>query len=93
MQLGEARRAICRADRPARTGQLAITGASFILVHTQSHDHNTAAALKFFDGAYHHGQSLAQQLDYVPIPVGVVKLVESKWSALQVDGQPVWPAK
>jgi len=70
-----------------------ITGASFILVHTQSHDKNTAAALKFFDWAYKSGQGLAAQLDYVPIPAAVAKLVESKWSALQVDGQPVWPAK
>ena len=70
-----------------------ITGASFILVHTQSHDKNTAAALKFFDWAYRSGQPLAQQLDYVPIPASVVSLVESKWSALQVDGQPVWQAK
>jgi phosphate transport system substrate-binding protein len=70
-----------------------ITGASFILVHTQSRDRNTAAALKFFDWAYNHGQQLAQQLDYVPIPASVVQLVESKWGSLQVDGQAVWPAK
>ena len=70
-----------------------ITGASFILVHTQSRDRNTAAALKFFDWAYHHGQQLAQQLDYVPIPARVLQLVESRWGSLQVDGQAVWPAK
>ncbi|HEY7930078.1 MAG TPA: phosphate ABC transporter substrate-binding protein PstS [Steroidobacteraceae bacterium] len=70
-----------------------ITGASFILVHTQGRDRNTAAALKFFDWAYHHGQQLAQQLDYVPIPASVLQLVESRWGLLQVDGQAVWPAK
>jgi len=70
-----------------------ITGASFILMHLQSHDRNTAAALKFFDWAYHHGQQLAEQLDYVPIPAKVAALVESKWSSLQVDGQPAWAAK
>jgi phosphate transport system substrate-binding protein len=74
-------------------GSWPITGASFILVHVQSHDRNTAAALKFFDWAYHSGQPLAQQLDYVPIPAAVVSLVQSKWSALQVDGKPVWQAK
>jgi len=71
-----------------------ITGASYILLHVHSHDKNTAAALKFFDWAYNHGQQLAQQLDYVPIPASVVKMVEAKWSsALRVDGQAVWPAK
>ena len=70
-----------------------ITGASFILVHTQGRDRNTAAALKFFDWAYRSGQQLARQLDYVPIPASVVQLVESKWASLRVDGQPVWPAK
>jgi len=70
-----------------------ITGASFILVHTQGRDRNTAAALKFFDWAYRSGQQLARQLDYVPIPASVVQLVELKWASLRVDGQPVWPAK
>jgi phosphate transport system substrate-binding protein len=71
-----------------------ITGASFILMHRDSRDRNEAAALKFFDWAYTHGQSLAQQLDYVPIPLTVAKLVANEWQqALHVDGQPIWPAK
>jgi len=71
-----------------------ITGASFILMHTQSRDGNPAAALKFFDWAYTRGQQLAERLDYVPIPANVVKLVEARWQqSLQVDGRPVWPAR
>jgi phosphate transport system substrate-binding protein len=71
-----------------------ITGASFILMHTRSGDHNTAAALQFFHWAYTRGQQLAEQLDYVPIPENVVKLVEARWQqALTVDGKPVWPAQ
>jgi phosphate transport system substrate-binding protein len=71
-----------------------ITGASFILMHTRSGDQNTAAALKFFHWAYTRGQQLAEQLDYVPIPENVVKLVEVRWQqALTVDGKPVWPAQ
>ncbi len=77
----------------AGAGSWPITGASFILMHVQSKDANTAAALKFFDWAYRKGQALAAGLDYVPIPAAVVKLAESKWTSLQVDGQPVWPAK
>jgi phosphate transport system substrate-binding protein len=75
-------------------GSWPITGASFILVHADSKDTNTAAALKFFDWAYTQGQSMAEGLDYVPIPAPVVKLVEKTWQdSLTVDGKPVWLAK
>ncbi|MGH8257997.1 MAG: phosphate ABC transporter substrate-binding protein PstS, partial [Steroidobacteraceae bacterium] len=71
-----------------------ITGASFILMHVNSADRNTAAALKFFNWAYTRGQQLAEQLDYVPIPASVAKLVEARWQqSLKVDGRPVWPSK
>lgn len=71
-----------------------ITGASYILMHRQSRDRNEVAALKFFSWAYAHGQGLAQQLDYVPIPANVAALVANEWQqALRVDGQPIWPAQ
>jgi phosphate transport system substrate-binding protein len=71
-----------------------ITGASFILVHADSKDPNTAAALKFFDWAYKSGQPLAESLDYVPLPAPLVKLVENTWQdSLKVGGKPVWPPK
>jgi phosphate transport system substrate-binding protein len=70
-----------------------ITGASFILVHADSQDANTAAALKFFDWAYTQGQPLAEGLDYVPLPAAVVKMVEKTWQdSIKVGGKPVWPA-
>jgi phosphate transport system substrate-binding protein len=75
-------------------GSWPITGASFILVHADSKDPNVGAALKFFDWAYKNGQSLAESLDYVPIPANVVKLVEKTWTdSLKVDGKPAWPAR
>jgi phosphate transport system substrate-binding protein len=71
-----------------------ITGASFILMHAQSKDESTVAALKFFDWAYKTGQKMAEQLDYVPLPEKVAKLVQKTWQeSLSVDGKPVWPAK
>jgi phosphate transport system substrate-binding protein len=74
-------------------GSWPITGASFILMHAQSRDPHTSSALKFFDWAYDKGQGLAAQLDYVPIPASVVKLVEATWrKSLQVDGKAAWPA-
>jgi phosphate transport system substrate-binding protein len=71
-----------------------ITGASFILMHAQSKDQSTAAALKFFDWAYKSGQKMAEELDYVPLPEKVAKLVQQTWQqSLSVDGKPVWPVK
>jgi phosphate transport system substrate-binding protein len=70
-----------------------ITGASFILMHLDSKDTNTAAALKFFDWAYKSGSKMAEDLDYVPIPDPVARQVEKTWStSLKVNGKAVWPA-
>jgi len=71
-----------------------ITGASFILMHAESKDPSTVAALKFFDWAYKSGSKMAEELDYVPLPEKLAKLVEKTWQdSLKVDGKPVWPAK
>ncbi|MEJ2479196.1 MAG: phosphate ABC transporter substrate-binding protein PstS, partial [Acidihalobacter sp.] len=72
-----------------------ITGASFILVYKKAmKPETTRAVLKFYDRAYHHGQSMAEKLDYVPMPQSVVKMVEKTW-AQEIkgpDGKPVWNA-
>lgn len=73
-----------------------ITGASFILFYKQQANAETGReVLKFFDWAYHNGQPMAQQLDYVPMPAKVVELVQKTWAAeiKGADGKPVWPAK
>ena len=52
------------------------------------------AALKFFDWAYKSGQKMAEDLDYVPLPDKVTKLVQATWLAsLKVNGKPAWPAR
>ena len=38
------------------------------------------AVLKFFDWAYKNGGKMAKELDYVPLPDNVVKLVEKTWA-------------
>lgn len=74
-----------------------ITGASFILLHKQqAHPQQGAEVLKFFDWAYRNGGQAAEALDYVPIPMNVVQLVEDVWSKdvkSSDDGKPLWPAK
>jgi phosphate transport system substrate-binding protein len=63
-----------------------ITGATFILMHKkQDKPENAAIALKFFDWAYESGDKLALDLDYVPMPDSVVKLVKAEWKKIQ-DG-------
>jgi phosphate transport system substrate-binding protein len=68
-----------------------ITGATFILMHKkQDKPENAAIALKFFDWAYEAGDKLALDLDYVPMPDSVVKLVKAEWKKIQdASGKPV----
>jgi len=51
-------------------------------------------ALKFFSWAYQNGTDMANQLDYVPLPEKLVKLVKKTWTAsIQDKGKPVWTGK
>jgi phosphate transport system substrate-binding protein len=38
-------------------------------------------ALKFFQFAFEKGAKSAEELDYIPMPENVVKLIEKTWSA------------
>ncbi|MFQ5346666.1 MAG: phosphate ABC transporter substrate-binding protein PstS [Rhodothalassiaceae bacterium] len=70
-----------------------ITGATFILVYKEAKSpQRTAAILKFFDWAFHHGQEMADELHYVAMPDSVVKMVEETWKREihGPDGTPVW---
>ncbi|RJS95046.1 phosphate ABC transporter substrate-binding protein PstS [Salinisphaera sp. Q1T1-3] len=71
-----------------------ITGASFILMYKQPKNPQVAqAVLKFFDWSYANGDQMANELDYVPMPDNVVKLVQQKWQD-QIqgnNGQAIWP--
>ena len=71
-----------------------ITGATFILMHKQQDKpENAKKVLAFFDWAYHHGQQMAESLDYVPMPDSVVKTIEDSWKTIVgPDGKPVWTA-
>ena len=72
-----------------------LTGASFILMHREVKEPESAAeALKFFNWAYKNGGAMAQQLDYVPLPGSIVKLAQQTWSSsIMAGGKPVWSAK
>ena len=70
-----------------------ISGATFILMHkTQDKPESATAVLKFFDWSYANGDKLAAELDYVPMPDSVVKLIRAAWKAQIKDtsGKALW---
>ena len=59
-----------------------ITAATFILMHKDSTDKAASQeAIKFFRWAFTKGDKMAEELDYVPMPDNVVKMIEKTWSA------------
>ncbi len=52
------------------------------------------AVLRFFDWGYRNGGAAAKELGYIPMPAGVVELVEKTWEKdlKDADGKQVWPA-
>lgn len=73
-----------------------ITGASFILMHKQQEKPAQAeASLKFFAWSFANGAKMADELDYVPMPENVVKMVEAMWAKdiKSSAGAALWPAK
>ncbi|HWI99160.1 MAG TPA: phosphate ABC transporter substrate-binding protein PstS [Burkholderiales bacterium] len=70
-----------------------MTGASFILMHTQQEKPDMAKeVLKFFDWAFKNGDAMASELDYVPMPDAVVSLIKAAWKQRIKDaaGRPVY---
>jgi phosphate transport system substrate-binding protein len=75
-------------------GSWPMTGASFILMHkAQEKPANAKQVLAFFDWAFRSGGKMAEELDYVPLPESVVKLVQNEWKAKLKDtaGKTVYP--
>ena len=70
-----------------------ITGATFILMHkVQAKAEQGTQVLRFFDWAYANGDKMAEDLEYVPLPDSLVKLIKSAWAANAKDasGKPIW---
>ena len=59
-----------------------VTASTFILMHKDSTDKAASQeAIKFFKWSFEKGGKMAQELDYIPMPESVVKLIEKTWSA------------
>ena len=57
-----------------------MTGASFILIHkVQAKPDIAKEVLKFFEWSFQNGDQMASELDYVPMPDPVVKMIQADW--------------
>ena len=67
----------------AGAGVWPISASTFILMPKKVKDAaSSEAALKFFAWAYANGDKAAEELDYVPMPENVKKLVMSTWAEI-----------
>jgi phosphate transport system substrate-binding protein len=79
-------------DQPGKAAW-PIVGATFALMHKQqANAAKGKEVLSFFDYAFKNGTAAAAELDYVPMPVAVVKEVEAAWKANLKDtsGKSIW---
>ncbi|MGB9110413.1 MAG: phosphate ABC transporter substrate-binding protein PstS [Telluria sp.] len=70
-----------------------ITGVTYALVYKQPGDAAKGKeVLKFFDYAFKSGDAAATELDYVPLPDSVTKLVETAWknNVKDASGKAIW---
>ena len=68
-------------DQPGETSW-PIVASTFVLMRREPADKaNSAEAVKFFKYAFENGDKMAEDLDYIPMPDPVVKLIEKTWSA------------
>jgi phosphate transport system substrate-binding protein len=70
-----------------------IVGATYILAYKNYADPAKGkAVLNFFAWAYKNGGDMAKELDYVPLPENVVKMIEADWTKnVTSNGKPLWP--
>jgi phosphate transport system substrate-binding protein len=70
-------------DQPGKTSW-PVTGATFIIMYLKNDKPQEAAeVLKFFRWAFAKGDKMAEDLDYVPLPDNVVKLVEREMAKIK----------
>ena len=68
-------------DQPGKASW-PMTGASFILMHAkQDKPESGREVLKFFDWSFKNGAKMATELEYVPMPEAVIKLIQAEWKA------------
>jgi phosphate transport system substrate-binding protein len=83
--------AVILTDQPG-AASWPITAGTWILMHKDPADTEASkTALQFFDWAYAKGDKMAEELDYIPMPDGVVELVHEAWKDIKdSSGKPVF---
>ncbi|HYV63976.1 MAG TPA: phosphate ABC transporter substrate-binding protein PstS [Bryobacteraceae bacterium] len=84
--------AVLLTDQPGKQSW-PMTGASFILMHkVQTKPEIAREVLKFFEWSFKDGDQMASDLDYVPMPDPVVKMIQTEWKSKIKDaaGKPVY---
>ncbi len=82
-------------DKPGKASW-PITGATFILMHkVQDKPAQAVETLKFFDWALKNGGKMATELEYVPLPDSLIKLINTSLAANVKDasGKALWIAR
>ncbi len=72
-----------------------ITGATFIVMQANAEKPaQSVEVLKFFEWAYKNGATTAAELDYVPLPDSLVKLIHGSWGNIkEASGKAVYTVK
>ncbi len=88
---GSADFAVSLIDLPGATAW-PIVSPTFILLPKDPKDAaRSAAVLKFFDWTYRSGGTIAEQLDYIPLPAAVQETVRAAWrKSIMAGGQAVY---
>jgi len=82
-------------DKPGKASW-PITGATFILMHkVQDKPTQAVETLKFFDWALKNGGKMATELEYVPLPDSLIKLINTSLAANIKDasGKALWTVR
>jgi phosphate transport system substrate-binding protein len=59
-----------------------IVASTFVLMHKEGTDKAASQeAIKFFKYAFEKGDKMAEDLDYIPMPDSVVKMIEKTWNS------------
>ncbi len=68
-----------------------ICGATFILMHKEQQDAESAGrVLTFFGWAYKNGNKMAEELGYIPMPANVIEMIHKEWKEMKgPDGKPI----
>ena len=82
-------------DKPGKA-TWPISGATFILIHKiQDKPAQAVEVLKFFDWSFKNGDKMAADMDYVPLPDSLVKLINTTIAnnVKDASGKALWTAR